>query len=68
MYKITVIYDEKTHEVYQYADALEAFHTYLFRCVDVGFAMNKATYNLTLPDGKMYSKNFVRGVGFVSAK
>ena len=68
MYKIHVIYDGKPHEVIQYSDALEAFHTYLFKCVDVGFAKNSATYNLQLPDGKMYTKNFVRGVGYVGGK
>jgi len=68
MYKIHVIYDEKPYEVYQYADALDAFHTYLFKCIDVGFAEKSATYNLQLPDGKMYTKNFIRGVGFVGGK
>jgi len=68
MYKIHVIYDGKPHEVYQYSDALDAFSTYLNRCVDVGFAIDSATYNLELPNGKMYTKNFVRGIGFVGGK
>lgn len=68
MYKIHVIYDEKPYEVFSYSDALDAFQTYLFKCVDVGFAKTSATYNLELPNGKMYTKNFVRGIGFVGGK
>ena len=62
MYKIHVLYDGKPYEVFQYSDALTAFDNYLNKCVDVGFATNSATYNLELPNGKMYTKNFVRGV------
>lgn len=68
MYKIHVIYDEKPYEVFSYSDALDAFSTYLFKCVDVGFATNSATYNLELPTGKMYTKNFVRGIGYTGGK
>jgi len=68
MYKIHVIYDGKTQEVFSYSDALDAFQTYLFKCVDVGFAKNSATYNLELPTGKMYTKNFVRGIGYTGGK
>jgi len=68
MYKIHVIYDEKPFEVFQYSDALTAFDIYLNKFIDVGDAKEKATYNLSLPDGKMYTKNFVRGIGFVGGK
>jgi len=67
MYKISIIYDNEPAQVFQYSDALDAFKTYLFKCVDIGDAKEKATYNLSLPNGKMYSKNFNRE-GFVSAK
>ena len=68
MYKIHVIYDEKPYEVFSYSDALTAFDVYLNKCVDVGYAKTSATYNLELPTGKMYTKNFVRGIGFVGGK
>ncbi len=50
----------------QFADALEAFEAFA-RCKDVGFAMENATYNLEMPTGKMYTKNFDRK-GLVSAR
>ncbi len=60
MYKLTTIYDGGiSKETYGYSDALEAFDAFA-RCVDVGFGMETATYNLTLPNGKMYTKNFDR--------
>jgi len=67
MYKISIILDGKLPQVFQYSDALEAFHTYLFKCVDLGDAKDTATYNLSLPNGKMYSKTFNTN-GFVSGK
>jgi len=67
MYKISIILDGKSPQVFQYADALDAFHTYLFKCVDLGEAKDTATYNLSLPNGKMYSKTFNTN-GFVSGK
>lgn len=67
MYKLTTIYDGGiSKETYGYSDALEAFEAFA-RCQDVGFAMENATYNLTLPNGKMYTKNFDR-TGLVSQK
>lgn len=61
MYKITTTYDENPvpHSIAQYADALDAFNAFA-KCVDWGFANEYATYNLSLPDGKMYTKWFNR--------
>jgi len=67
MYKITILYDGNVEIVKSFSDALDAFSVYLFKCVDSGFANNSATYNLELPNGKMYSKTFDK-VGFVSGK
>jgi hypothetical protein len=66
MYKLTVLYDGDVFATYQYSDALQAFEAFA-RCIDVGFAENEATYNLSMPTGKMYTKNFNRA-GLVSAK
>jgi len=60
MYKLTTAYDgQAPHHTIQLADALEAFNSFA-RCVDHGFANEYATYNLSMPDGKMYTKNFYR--------
>ena len=61
MYKLTTTYDENPvpHSIASYADALDAFESFA-KCVDWGFANNYATYNLSLPDGKMYTKSFSR--------
>ena len=66
MYKLVVLYDGEIFATYQYSDALQAFEAFA-RCIDVGFAENEATYNLSMPSGKMYTKNFNRA-GLVSAK
>ena len=66
MYKLFTYYDGKLEFTHQFADALQAFEAFA-RCVDVGFAMEKATYNLEMPTGKMYTKNFDR-TGLVSAR
>ena len=67
MYKITTLYDGNVKTVNSFSDPLDAFSVYLFKCVDSGLANNFATYNLELPNGKMYSKTFDK-VGFVSGK
>ena len=61
MYKLTTTYDGNTvpHSIHSFADALDAFESFA-KCVDWGFANEYATYNLTLPDGKMYTKWFSR--------
>ena len=60
MYKITIAYDGKApHHTIKISDALEAFNSFN-RCNDWGFADEYATYNLSMPDGKMYTKNFYR--------
>lgn len=61
MYKLTTTYDGNPapHSIHSFADALDAFESFA-KCVDWGFANEYATYNLTLPDGKMYTKWFSR--------
>jgi hypothetical protein len=60
MYKITVSYDNQpAHWSAEYSDALDAFTEYI-KFIDWGFADMLATINLTMPDGKMYTKWFNR--------
>ena len=60
MYKLSTAYDgNRPHHLIQLADALEAFNAFA-KCVDWGFANEYATYNLEMPDGKMYTKIFYR--------
>jgi hypothetical protein len=61
MYKITVTYDEATKPFFtmKITDALEAF-TEFAKFVDWGFADKYSTVNLSMPDGKMYTKIFYR--------
>ena len=56
-YKMTVTYDNEREPRWsaQYADALIAFREY-FLVKDWGFANEFSTTNLTMPDGKMYTK------------
>jgi hypothetical protein len=60
MYQITVAYDGNTiHWNKNYADALEAFESFLsFK--DWGMAMEYSTVNLMTNTGKMYTKIFYR--------
>ena len=67
MYKLDTYYDGNLELSVKYSDGLEAFTDYLFKCIDVGFAKELATYNLTVPNGKMYTKNFNRA-GFIGGK
>jgi hypothetical protein len=56
MYKITLSYDGKPISwSNDYADALEAFQAFA-KFVDVGFANEYSTINLSMPTGKMYTK------------
>lgn len=66
MYKLDVYYDGNLESTFQFSDALQAFESFA-RCKDVGFANEYATYNLSMPTGKMYTKNFNR-IGLVSVK
>ena len=61
MYKITVTYDsaESPNYTYQFSDALQAFDEFA-KYKDWGFANEYSTVNLSLPDGKMYTKVFYR--------
>lgn len=60
MYKLTVSYDEQPiHWSAQYADALIAFREFELH-KDWGFADNYSTVNLSMPDGKMYTKILYR--------
>jgi hypothetical protein len=61
MYKITCTYDNDKAPKWtgQYSDALEAFEEFA-KFKDWGFADEFATINLSLPDGKMYTKRFYR--------
>ena len=56
MYKITLSYDGKPISwSHDYDDALEAFTSFA-KFVDVGFANEYSTINLSMPTGKMYTK------------
>jgi len=66
MYRQYTYYDGKLEYTYQFADALQAFEAFA-KCYDVGFADELATYNLSMPNCKMYTKNFNR-IGLVSQK
>ena len=66
MYKLDTYYDGNLEFTHQFSDALQAFEAFA-KCYDVGFAKEFATYNLSLPTGKMYTKNFDR-LGLVSIK
>ena len=66
MYKITVAYDEKPiHSTWKYEDALVAF-TEFAKYIDWGFADEYATVNLSMPNGKMYTKILYRNGNVVT--
>ena len=56
-YSITASYDGKLFGTYRYAGMLEAAEAWA-RFVDHGNAEEYATYNLSDPTGKMYTKTF----------
>ena len=63
MYTLTTAYDgEKPFHSFQFSDALAAFDTFV-KINDWGMAKEYATYNLSMPDGKMYTKNYYRPTG-----
>jgi hypothetical protein len=65
-YSLTISYDGKLFGAYRYTDMLEAVDAWN-KCVDFGEAQEYATYNLSDPMGKMYTKNFYRN-GEVNGK
>ena len=56
-YVLTTSYDGELVSTHRISDFMEA-HEAWAKCVDYGNAKEYATYNLTDPTGKMYTKNF----------
>jgi hypothetical protein len=65
-YVLTVSYDGELFSTHRINDFMEA-HEAWAKCVDYGDAKEYATYNLTDPTGKMYTKNFYTN-GMVAVK
>ncbi len=65
-YSITTSYDGELVHTLRVSDMLEAVDAWN-KCVDFGDAKEYATYNLSDPTGKMYTKNFYRN-GVVNGK
>ena len=65
-YSLTIAYDGELVSTTRTADMLEIV-TAWNKCVDFGDAKEYATYNLSDPTGKMYTKTFYRN-GNVSIK
>jgi hypothetical protein len=65
-YSITTSYDGELVNTLRVSDMLEAVDAWN-KCVDFGDAKEYATYNLSDPTGKMYTKNFYRN-GVVNGK
>ena len=65
-YSLTTSYDGELVHTLRVSDMLEAVDAWN-KCVDFGDAKEYATYNLSDPTGKMYTKNFYRN-GVVSGK
>jgi len=58
-YSLTTSYDGELIHTLRVSDMLEAVNAWT-RCVDFGDAKEYATYNLSDPLGKMYTKTFYR--------
>jgi hypothetical protein len=58
-YSLTTSYDGKLVNTLRVSDMLEAVSAWT-KCVDFGDAKEYATYNLSDPTGKMYTKTFYR--------
>ena len=58
-YSITTSYDGELVNTLRVSDMLEAVNAWN-KCVDFGDAKEYATYNLSDPIGKMYTKTFYR--------
>lgn len=65
-YSLTTSYDGELVSTLRNADMLEIVNAWN-KCVDFGDAKEYATYNLSDPMGKMYTKTFYRN-GNVSVK
>jgi hypothetical protein len=65
-YSLTTSYDGVLVNTLRVSDMLEIV-TAWNKCVDFGNAKEYATYNLSDPNGKMYTKTFYRS-GMVSVK
>ena len=65
-YALTTSYDGELVNTLRVSDMLEAVDAWT-KCVDFGDAKEYATYNLSDPTGKMYTKNFYAN-GKVSIK
>jgi hypothetical protein len=65
-YSLTTSYDGELVNTLRVSDMLEAVNAWT-KCVDFGDAKEYATYNLSDPIGKMYTKTFYRN-GNVSVK
>ena len=65
-YSVTTLYDGEVVNTLRVSDMLEAVEAWN-KCVDFGDAKEYATYNLSDPMGKMYTKHFYRN-GEVSGK
>ena len=65
-YSLTFAYDGELYFTLRTADLMEAVNAWN-KCVDFGTAKEYATYNLSDPTGKMYTKTFYRN-GNVSVK
>ena len=58
-YSLTISYDGELRSTMRSADMLEIVNAWN-KCVDFGDAKEYATYNLSDPIGKMYTKTFYR--------
>ena len=65
-YSLTTLYDGEVVHTLRVSDMLEVVNAWN-KCVDFGDAKEYATYNLSDPTGKMYTKTFYRN-GNVSVK
>ena len=65
-YSLTISYDGELVSTTRSGDMLEMVSAWN-KCVDFGDAKEYATYNLSDPNGKMYTKTFYRN-GNVSVK
>jgi len=65
-YSLTTSYDGNLVNTLRVSDLLEAVSAWN-KCVDFGDAKEYATYNLSNPMGKMYTKTFYRN-GEVNGK
>ena len=58
-YSLTTMYDGELVNTLRVSDMMEAVNAWT-KCVDFGNAKEYATYNLSDPTGKMYTKTFYR--------